>query len=502
MLITRRKAVLTTLFGTGLIGLRSLVTGLSTGFILNPRQALADSDAGASCTPGTNSKAQYIIFATSGAGDPILQNAPGTYDNYNPMAGSTTVGPPVHPDPTATPGWSNTGQFKSSLNGKTYGCAGAWSDLVTAYPWLASRMQFFHMMTNIQIHPQEPNALKLNGFSSNGDMLPSLLAAQLQPMLCTIQAQPISVGATSPTEAISYHGTPQPIIPPTALKATLVAPTTGALSNLAKLRNLRNQTLNQLVFPMYKDAGSPAQKAFIDSMTNSESDLVKAVQSQAVASLSAIADDTANSQLQAAIILFQLNITPVVAVHLDFGSDNHFDTSLSTEATSTMATLQAPTAQSQGFQGNGGPLGNFVDYLNNASNTINGTAAKDMVTLMTLNVFGRTFVVNSPTSLATSGRNHNFQYQGSLVIGKGFNGGVIGGLAGAQFFGQYDYGAASIDPTSGAPGGSIESVDTACAFAQTMIQGVGGDPSVVAIGGAAKSGPNQTGQVVTAALAT
>ncbi len=496
MLITRRKAVLTTLFGTGLVGLRSLVTGLSTGFILNPRQALADSDGGAGCTPQTSGKAQFIIFATSGGGDPILQNAPGTYDHY-----TTTSGPTVHPDPTTTPGWSNAGSFKSSINGDTYACAGAWSDLANAYPWLAARMQFFHMMTNIQIHPQEPNALKLNGFSSNGDMLPSLLAAQLQPMLCTIQAQPISVGASSPTEAISYQGAPQPIIPPTALKATLVAPTTGALSNLAKLRNLRNQTLNQLVFPMYKDAGSPAQKAYIDSMTNSESDLMKAVTSQAVSNLSKITDDTANSQLQAALILFQLNITPVVSVHLDFGADNHFDTNLTTEGTATMAMLQAPSTKGSAFAGTGGALGNFIDYLDSTGDTINGTAMKDIVTLMTLNVFGRTFVVNSPTSLATSGRNHNFEYQGSLVIGKGFQGGVVGGLAPVPFFGQQDYGAASISPSTALPGGTIDPVDTACAFAQTMIQGVGGDPSVVSQGGPG-SGPNKTGQVVTGALAS
>ncbi len=501
MLITRRKAVLTTLFGTGLVGLRSLVTGLSTGFILNPREALAESDAGGGCSPTTNGKAQFIIFATSAGGDPILQNAPGTYDNYNPNVGSVTVGPPVHPDPSTSPGWSNSGTFASAIGGKTYGCAGAWSDLVNAYPWLAARMQFFHMMTNIQIHPQEPNALKLNGFSSNGDMLPSILAAQLQPMLCTIQAQPISVGATSPTEAISFQGAPQPIIPPMALKSTLVAPTSGALSNLSKLRALRNKTLNDLVFPLYKN-GSPAQRAYIDSMTNAESDLVKAVQSTAVGNLSKITDDSANSQLQAALILFQLNVTPVVSVHLDFGADNHNDTDLVNEASATMAMLQAPSTKGSGFAGNGGPLGNFVDYLDSTADKINGTAMKDIVSLMTLNVFGRTFVVNSPTSLATSGRNHNFQYQGSLVIGKGFKGGVVGGLTAVPFFAQNDYGAASIDPTTGLPGGSIAAVDTACAFAQTMIKGVGGDPSVVVQGQGGGSGPNQTGQVITAALAS
>ena len=331
-------------------------------------------------------------------------------------------------------------------------------------------------------------------------MLPSILAAQLQPMLCTIQPQPIALGA-SPTEAISYQGAPQPIIPPTALKATLVAPSTGALSNLAKLRNLRNQTLNQVVFPAYKDAGSPAQKAFIDSMTNSEADLIKAVNSSAVTNLSGIADDSANSQLQAAIILFQLNVTPVVSVHLDFGSDNHFDTNLQTEAAATVAMLATPATKGSGFSGTGGALGNFIDYLDSTSDKVQGTAMKDMVTLMTLNVFGRTFAVNSPTTLATSGRNHNFQYQGSLVIGKGFKGGVVGGIAPVPFFAQSDYGAASIDPVHATPGGSIAPQDTACAFAQTMLQGVGGDPSVIVVGSTG-SGPSGTGQVVAGALAS
>ena len=38
---TRRDGILTTLFGTGLIGLRALATGLPAWYLLNPRRASA-----------------------------------------------------------------------------------------------------------------------------------------------------------------------------------------------------------------------------------------------------------------------------------------------------------------------------------------------------------------------------------------------------------------------------------------------------------------------------
>jgi hypothetical protein len=40
-MITRRESILSTLFGTGLVGLRALASGLPAAFLLNPRRALA-----------------------------------------------------------------------------------------------------------------------------------------------------------------------------------------------------------------------------------------------------------------------------------------------------------------------------------------------------------------------------------------------------------------------------------------------------------------------------
>jgi len=76
-MISRRKALMSALFGAGYVGLRALATGIPAGVLLHGRRALADTAA--SCPD--RSKAQYVILATSGNGDPINANAPGTYDD-------------------------------------------------------------------------------------------------------------------------------------------------------------------------------------------------------------------------------------------------------------------------------------------------------------------------------------------------------------------------------------------------------------------------------------
>ena len=77
-MVTRRRTLQATLLGAGMVGLRALATGLPPSFLLNPRRAFAD---GTAC--GTNGQAQYIIFNTSGQGDPLNASVPGTYDDPN-----------------------------------------------------------------------------------------------------------------------------------------------------------------------------------------------------------------------------------------------------------------------------------------------------------------------------------------------------------------------------------------------------------------------------------
>src|SRR5262249_33670961 len=79
MNISRRKALMSALFGAGYVGLRALATAIPAGFLLRGRRAFAEGAA----TCANPAKAQFVILSTSGAGDPINANAPGTYEDPN-----------------------------------------------------------------------------------------------------------------------------------------------------------------------------------------------------------------------------------------------------------------------------------------------------------------------------------------------------------------------------------------------------------------------------------
>jgi hypothetical protein len=315
-------------------------------------------------------------------------------------------------------------------------------------------------MTNTPVHPKEPDVLKLMGTIYAGEMLPSLLAKQLAPCLNTIQSQPISLGATTPAEGLSYGGAALPIIPALALKATL-ANSPGPLSNL---QPLRDQTLNQL-YDLYKNGASPAQQAYIDSLVTSQQQ-VRSINQSLLDALSSIKDNTAASQIIAAVTLIQMNVTPVIAVHIPFGGDNHRDVGLAAETSQTVTGVATIAALMQQLAAAG---------------------LSDSVTFMSLNVFGRTL---GPAN--TDGRQHNANHQVSVTIGKPFRGGIIGGVAPVQG----DYGAMAIDSKTGkgSTSGDISAIDTLPSFGRTMLSAVGVDPAVI-------SAQIAAGKLIGAALA-
>jgi hypothetical protein len=437
-MMTRRETLLSLLFGTSGVGLRALATGLPAGFLLNPRRALA---GGAPVTCATPDKAQFIVFSTSGNGDPINANVPGTY--LDPRV--------VHSaDPSMAP-------TALSLQGQKTTAAAPWSTLPQN---VLDRTCFWHLMTNTPVHPKEPDVLKLMGAVSAGEMLPSLLAKQLAPCLGTIQAQPICLGASSPSESLSFTGTALPIIPPLALKATLTN-TPGPLTNL---QPLRDQTLAQL-YDLYKGSATTAQRAYIDSLVLSQQQ-VRNINQNLLSALTSIKDNTVTSQILAALTLIQMKVTPVLSIHIPFGGDNHRDIGLATEAAQTVSGVAA--------------IGALMQQLASAG-------LSDAVTFVSLNVFGRTIGAGN-----TDGRQHNPNHQVSISIGKPFRGAVIGGIAPVQ----NDYGALAVDSKTGtgAASGDIKAVDTLASFGKTMLAAVGADPGVI-------SALVSSGQTVTAALA-
>jgi hypothetical protein len=330
-----------------------------------------------------------------------------------------------------------------TLRGRATMAAAPWAALPQA---VLDRTTFWHLMTNTPIHPKEPEVLKLMGTTDAGEMLPSLLARYLAPCLGTIQTQPISVGATTPAEGLSYAGAAQPIIPALALKATLTAPA-GPLTNL---QGLRDQTLASM-YGLYKNNASPAQRNYVDSLVTSQQQ-VRSINQTLLSTLSSITDNSAASQILAAVTLIQMNVTPVVAIHIPFGGDNHRDVGLAAETAQTVSGVAA--------------IGSLMQQLAAA-----GLA--DKISFVSLNVFGRTIGPGN-----TDGRQHNANHQVSVSIGKPFAGGIIGGVAPVGG----DYGAVAIDSKTGAASasGDVQPVETLASFGRTMLAAVGVDDATAA----------------------
>jgi len=439
MIVSRRSALLSTLFGAGYVGLRALATGLPASMLLDPKRAFAQPAGPMACA--AQSKAQYIIFATSGNGDPINASVPGTYEDPNIVHSTDTM---MAPQPL-------------TIQGQTYTAAAPWATLPQN---VLDRTVFWHLMTNTPVHPKEPQVLELMGATQASEMFPSVLAKALAPCLGTIQTQPISLGAATPSEALSFDGAALPIIPALALKATLTNPA-GPLTNL---QPLRDQTLNQL-YDLYKNGASPAQRAFVDSIVTSQQQ-VRNIKQSLLQALTSIKDDTAASQVLAAVTLIQMNVSPVIAIHIPFGGDNHRDVALATETSQTVSGVAT--------------IASLMQQLATAG-------LSDKVTLVSLNVFGRTIGPGN-----TDGRQHNPNHQVSITIGQPFRGGVVGGVTPVA----PDYGALPIDSKSGAgsTGGDIKALDTLAAFGQTVLAAIGADPTAI-------TSPASTGTVITSALA-
>jgi hypothetical protein len=303
------------------------------------------------------------------------------------------------------------------------------------------------------------------GTTYQDEMLPSILAKALAPCLGTIQAQPIALGAASPSEALVFGGQTQPILPALALKATLTNPA----GELTKLQSLRDQTLNQL-YDLYKNGATPAQQQYIDSLVTSQQQ-VRNINQSLLAQLGSIKDNSPASQILAAVTLIQMKVTPVLTIHIPFGGDNHRDVALATEATQTVSGVAT--------------IASLMQLL--AQNNLS-----DQVTFASLNVFGRTL---GPSN--TDGRQHNPNHQVSITIGKPFLGGVVGGVMPVGSGSTADYGAMSLDSKSGAgmtSGGDITATQTLPSFGQTLLAGVGVDATSIGMS-------IQAGTVIQGALA-
>ena len=410
-----RRRVLESLFSCGGLGFRALATGLPLEFLLGERQADAASPT----------DAQFLILATSAAGDPFNANCPGS---YVPRADNNP-----HPELAPTP---------VRLGQSTYNAAKCWASLPEA---LRARLSFFHHRTNTNAHPEHSKVMALHGSaklpSGNGqEMLPSVFASELSPTLGTIQTEPLPLGK----ELITYEGRALNNIAPLSLKGLFEQPD-NPLSNLADLRDQSLDALNSEL----KAHGTRAQRQFLDRFALGREqarklgvDLAGLLQRLPVDSEE---KNSAADQVIAAVALIQLKVAPVVTIHLPFGGDNHGDSDLSLERDQTLASVAA--------------LGNLWQELN-------AQGLQDRVTFASLNVFGRTLERN-----ASGGRNHNQNHHVMASFGKRIQPGVIGGVEATS----NGFSALPIDSKTGlaTPSGDITASASLAAAARTLGHALG-----------------------------
>jgi hypothetical protein len=419
MNLSRRKLLLDTLFGAGWLGLRSLATGIPLAVLANPRKAAAQTTGCA-----TNPAAQYILLSSSGDGDPLNANVPGMYlipDVAHPLDAAMTPAP-------------------LTLSGASWTAATPWTQLPQA---LLDRTVFFHHGTYTVVHPDMGHVMTLQGFVSQHEMLVSMLAGQLAGCLGTVQSQPLALGPRNASEGITVGGRPQPTLSPAALASLLSSPS-GPLGQIQQIRDADLNKLND----WYRQNGNSAQRGFIDRYALSQQQ-ARDVSETLLSSLAAIKDNSADSQMAAALILFRMNVSPVVSIHIPFGGDNHTDANLTRESAQTVS---------------------GVSTIGNLWTALNAAGLQDRVTFATLNVFGRTL---SAARGNGQGRGHSSNHHVAVLIGKPFKGGVIGGIEAASG----DYRATSIDATTGSAvaggSGDIPFSETLSAMGKTLGVGCG-----------------------------
>ena len=185
--------------------------------------------------------------------------------------------------------------------------------------------------------------------------------------------------------------------------------------------------------------------------------ILASLQQALLQSLSALKNDNQDSQIQAALILFQMKVTPVVVVHIDFGGDNHSDPNLANEVA--------------GHKSGVATLGKMMDGL---------AAAKlqDQVTFAMMNVFGRTMVAKD----VANGRQHNDGHHVTVMIGPRIKPSVVGGVALRDLdagvalpAGGKEYRATAIDSATGkaSPSGDVTYTSTFGAMGKTLAAAVG-----------------------------
>jgi len=393
----------------GALALQSLATGIPAKILLDPLSASA-SDL---------RKGKILILSSSRHGDPINANVPGTY-GFNDVYHST--------DPAMA-------ETALSLSGTQTTAAKPWADLSQG---ILDQTAFFHHATHSPVHGEMARVQRMMDETEKNDMLISLLARELAPVLGTVQSTPLSLGASG-AELLSSAGRRLANVDPLSVRQALGG-VAGPL-NGKTITKLRDKHIDR-VYGLYRERGTPDQINLLDAWARSR-DEVRAISGALLDELETVQDNGQKAQATTAAVLAAMNIAPVITIHLDFGRDNHSDKDFAVETASHVSAMKV-------LKGLLKDLNKFKD---------DGDLKNDVL-VGSLNVFGRTL-----KKKGTSGRDHNSGHHCMVLMGEGIKGGIVGGI---QPQGN-DYIAQSIDSVTGRGGdGDIPYSETLASAGKTL----------------------------------
>lgn len=416
-----RRAAMRSLFGVGGVGLAALATGIPRSVLLDPLSHAHAQDS---------ERPRMLILTTSAAGDPINTNAPGTYEN------PAIIHPP---DESMAP-------VDFMLGDQTVRAARPWSELPES---IRNRMTFIHHATYANTHPSQPKVMRLTGYLKADEMLVSMLAKQLAGPLETTQMEPISLGATSGTELLSFNGRTLSSVQPVALKQILGDPS-GPLGQLQEIRDRRIDELHTL----FREQGTENHRRMLDRFAQSRGE-ARTISLDLLDRLEAVQRNDAASQIIAAPVVAAMNVSPVLTIRIPFGGDNHNDQGLARETRETIS-----------------GLGLLAGLVANIEGLKNDGVLRNEVVVANLSVFGRTLANGG-----VSGRDHNGNHHTAFMIGDRVRPSVVGGLVPDGD----DFGAAAFDSASGmvAADGDVPFEDSFQSMAKTMGRALGIDQEVL-----------------------
>ncbi len=389
---TRRNLLRTALFGAGCVGLRAVASGVPLAWLMGGEisEARADSE-------DLDLAPQSLILFTSQAGDPFNANTPGSYgvpgvyNNPNPQMAATPI----------------------TLGEQNSTAALPWTQVPQRF---LDRTTFIHHRTYLNTHPGYSKVLGLVGSAKapggNGsDQVAAVYSSELADPLSTIQPEPVSLAQGD----LSFQGRALQSLRPRMLRE-MFAPQTGVQFDL---QQLRDETLDNL-HAQLKESGTHAQKVWLDRYALSR-EQARQIDESLLERFSAIENDSAQSQVSAAVTLILMKVSPVIAIRIPFGGDNHQDDGLIKERDETIA---------------------GIAIWQSLLEELEAVGLQDEVTIANLNVFGRTLRQLD----GTRGRDHNLNHHVMAITGVNVRGSVVGGIEPSG----NDYGATGIDSVTGA----------------------------------------------------